>query len=323
MKTKLTALSALALLCAAAVQTHAATVTLFHETFDGNLQNWSYSSTGSRSYDNTWTEGDTVKPGYKGVKLGSTSVTGSITSESFSLSNTTEPVSITIIAAAYSNNGGGKEGIAVTVYDSSDAVVFSDTVAELTQHTSTAMDEIPTTSTYTKVFTVPAASLPSSGGIHLKIESTYTKSGQRRALLGDVLVTQTDSSGVNTPPEATQPSVDVDATVGTEVTLDLENYFSDADGDSLTFALDSGIGDVTSSSWSFTPASTGSFSADVTATDPSGDSAVMTINVTVADAVPPPLSPPTIEPVSPEDVTTNGLSCGGWPSKTRWATTSL
>jgi len=271
-----------AILSASAAQ--ASTAVLFHETFDGNLQNWSYSSTGSRSYDNTWTEGDTVKPGYKGVKLGSTSVTGSITSESFSLSNTTESVSITIVAAAYSNNGGGKEGIAVTVYDSSDAVVFSDTVVELTQHTSTAMDEIPTTAAYTKVFTVPAASLPSSGGIHLKIESTYTKTGQRRALIGDVLVTQTVSSGVNTPPVATQPSVDVDATVGTEVTLDLADYFTDADGDPLTYALDTGVGAVSGSIWSFTPNAAGSFSAEVSATDPSGASATMALSVTATDS---------------------------------------
>ena len=295
------------LLAAAAVQTHAATVTLFHETFDGNLQNWSYTSSAARDYDNTWTEGDTVKPGYKGIKLGSTSVTGSITSESFSLDNTTEAVSITIVAAAYSNNGGGKEGIAVTVYDSSDAIVFSDTVGDLTQHTSTAMDEIPTTADYTKVFTIPAASLPSSGGIHLKIESTYTKSAQRRALLGDVLVTQADSSGVNTPPEATQPSMDVDATVDTEVSVDLASCFTDADGDQLSFALVSGDGYLNGSVWSFTPNYEGSFSAEVSATDPSGDSATMTINVTAAAPSLMPLSAPWIEQVYPEDVTTNGF----------------
>jgi hypothetical protein len=292
-----------ALLFATAAQ--ASTAVLFHETFDGNLQNWSYTSTAARSYDNTWTEGDTVKPGYKGIKLGSTSVTGSITSESFSLSNTTESVSVTIVAAAYSNNGGGKEGIAVTVYDSSDATIFSDTVAELTQHTSTEKDEIPATATYTHVFTVPAASLPTSGGIHLKIESTYTKSGQRRALIGDVLVTQTiPSSGVNTAPTALQPSVDVAAAVGTAAELDLADYFSDADGDPLTYAHESGVGDVTGSIWSFTPESEGSFSAEVSATDPSGDSATMYLSVT---AVLPPLSAPTIEPVRPEDATANGF----------------
>ena len=292
-----------AILSATAAQ--ASTAVLFHETFDGNLRNWSYTSTAARSYDNTWTEGDTVKPGYKGVKLGSTSITGSITSESFSLSNTTEAVSITIIAAAYSNNDGGKEGIAVTVYDSSEATIFSDTVAELAQHTSTTMDEIPATATYTHVFTVPAASLPTSGGIHLKIESTYTKSTQKRALIGDVLVTQTiPSSGGNTAPTALQPGVDVAATVGTDAALDVSGYFYDADGDPLTYAVVSGVGDMAGSIWSFTPDSAGSFSAEVSATDPSGESAVIYIAVT---AVLPPLSAPTIEPVLPEDATADGF----------------
>ena len=288
-----------------ATSASAATVTLFHESFDGNNQNWSYTSTGARSYDHTWTESGTVKPGYKGIKLGSTSATGTITSEAFDISNTTEAVSITIVAAAYSNNDGGKEGIAVTVYDASDSLIFSDGVSELTQHASTTKDEIPTTATFTHMFTVPAASLPSSGGIYMKIESTYTKTGQRRALLGDVLVTQTHSSGGgNTAPAATQPSVDVAATVGTEATLDLAGYFTDADGDQLTYALDSGVGAVNGSIWSFTPTAAGSFSADVTATDPTGDSAVMTINVT---AVLTPLSAPTIEPVNSADATTNGF----------------
>ena len=196
MKTHRVLLS-LALLAATASQ--AATVELFHETFDGNDQKWSYSSTGARSYDKTWTEGDTVKPGYKGVKLGSTSVTGSITSEAFALGNTTDAVTITIVAAAYPNTSGGKEGIAVTVYDSSDSVVFSDAVEELVQHSSTDKVEIPATADYTHTFTIPAASLPSSGGIHLKIESTNTKSGQYRALIGDVLATQTDSSSGPSP----------------------------------------------------------------------------------------------------------------------------
>ena len=273
-----------AILSASAAQ--ASTAVLFHETFDGNNQNWSYTSTGARSYDHTWTESGTVKPGYKGIKLGSTSATGTITSEAFDISNTTEAVSITIVAAAYSNNDGGKEGIAVTVYDASDSLIFSDGVSELTQHSSTTKDEIPTTATFTHTFTVPAASLPSSGGIYMKIESTYTKTGQRRALLGDVLVTQTHPSGGggNTAPVATQPSVDVDATVGTEVTLDLADCFSDADGDPLTYALASGVGAVSGSVWSFTPNAAGSFSAEVSAADPSGASATMALSVTATDS---------------------------------------
>ena len=179
----------------AALAAQAATTGLFPETFDGNDQDWSYTSSGARSYDKTWTEGGTVKPGYKGVKLGSTSATGSIASEVFSLDNTSEDVVITVVAAAYLNNGGGKEGIALTVYNSSGSSIYSGGVAELTQHTSTKNVEIPANQTYTHSFTVPSADLPSSGGISLKIESTYTKTGQRRALIGDVLVTQESSGG--------------------------------------------------------------------------------------------------------------------------------
>ena len=295
-----------AILFATAAQ--ATTAVLFHETFDGNDQKWSYTSTGARSYDNTWTEGDTVKTGYKGVKLGSTSVTGSIMSAPFSLSNTTESVSITIVAAAYPNNGGGKEGIAITVYDSSNAAVFSDTVAELVQFASTDKDEIPATTSYTHGFTIPAASLPSSGGIYLKIESTYTKSGQYRALIGDVLVTQNiPSPGGNTAPTASEPSVDIAATVGTEASLDLADYFSDADGDQLTYALESGSGSVTGSIWSFTPDSEGSFSAEVSATDPSGASATMYLSITATAPGPTPLGTPSIEPVYSEDATDEGF----------------
>ena len=128
------------LLAATLAATSAHAVSLFHESFDGNDQNWSYSSsTGARSYDNQgWTEVDTVKPGYKGVKLGSTSAIGTITSPSFALNNRSQPVVVTIVAAAYSHTGGGKEGIALAVYDDSDASFFTDSVEELTQFSSTA-----------------------------------------------------------------------------------------------------------------------------------------------------------------------------------------
>ena len=131
-------------------------------------------------------------------------------------------------------------------------------------------------------------------------------SGSATAYLYYATVTTETSGGggVNTPPAATQPSVDVDATVGTEATVDLSLYFTDADGDQLTFALDSGVGAVNGSVWSFTPTAAGSFSADVTATDPSGDSAVTTISVT---AVLPPLAAPLFEPAYPEDATADGF----------------
>ncbi len=94
------------------------------------------------------------------------------------------------------------------------------------------------------------------------------------------VTTETPSGGGgNTTPAATQASVGVNATVGTAVTLDLSDYFSDADGDTLTYAVDSGVGTVSGSTWTFTPNAAGSFSAVVSATDPSGASATMDISV--------------------------------------------
>lgn len=90
--------------------------------------------------------------------------------------------------------------------------------------------------------------------------------------------------GGNHAPAATQPSVDVDATVGTAAEVDLSDYFTDADGDPLTYALDTGVGAVSGSIWSFTPNAAGSFSAEVSATDPSGDSATMALSVTATDS---------------------------------------
>ena len=134
-------------------------------------------------------------------------------------------------------------------------------------------------------------------------------SGSATAYLYYATVTTETSSGggVNTPPEATQPSMDIDTTVDMEVSVDLASCFTDADGDQLSFALVSGDGYLDGSVWSFTPTYEGSFSAEVSATDPSGDSATMTINVTVAEPSLMPLSAPWIEYVSPEDVSTNGF----------------
>ena len=134
-------------------------------------------------------------------------------------------------------------------------------------------------------------------------------SGNSTAYLYYATVTTETSSGggVNTPPEATQPSMDIDTTVDMEVSVDLASCFTDADGDQLTFALVSGDGYMNGSVWSFTPTYEGSFSAEVSATDSAGDSATMTINVTAAAPSLMPLSAPWIEYVSPEDVSTNGF----------------
>lgn len=135
---------------------------------------------------------------------------------------------------------------------------------------------------------------------------TFTVSGSSTAYLYYATVTTETSGGGgdNHAPVATQPSVDVDATVGTAAEVDLSDYFTDADGDPLTYALDTGVGAVSGSIWSFTPDSTGSFSAEVSATDPSGDSAPLYIAVT---AVLPPLFAPTFEPIRPEDATADGF----------------
>lgn len=94
------------------------------------------------------------------------------------------------------------------------------------------------------------------------------------------VTTETPSGGGNIAPAATQASIGVNATVGTAVSLDLSDCFTDADGDTLNYAVESGIGMVSGSMWSFTPDAAGSFSAVVSANDPSGASATMLINVT-------------------------------------------
>ena len=281
----------------------ATSVELFHESFDGNNQKWSYTSTGARSYDRVWTEEAVVKPGYKGVKLGSTGDYGAIISEAIEVRNTVSPVSVTIVAAAYQNGGGGKEGILLTVYDSSDNAVFSDYVVELTQHTSTDKDEIPATAAYTHEFTIPANCLPSDKRISLRIECTWTKTGQRRILLGDVLLTQD-----NITPTASPSSASVNATVGVASSIDLSDYFSDADGDALTYAVASGVGTVSGSTWTYTPAAAGSYSAVVSATDPYGASATMSIAVTAEEPQLPILDTPTGLVDSNVSFTSFGLS---------------
>lgn len=196
MNARFSLLAAAALSILSLAPASAATIELFHETFDANLLDWNHRKSDACNYDHTWTEANTVKPGYKGIRLGSTSEGGSITSEEFSLHDPSVDVTITIVAAAYSHTGTSKEGIAVTAYDSLDNLIFSDSVSALTKHTSTADVEIPATTDYTHIFTIPVSSLPSSGGIYLTIESIYTNKEQRRALIGDVLVTQFVDSGL-------------------------------------------------------------------------------------------------------------------------------
>ena len=97
------------------------------------------------------------------------------------------------------------------------------------------------------------------------------------------VTTETDSAGgSNAAPEARQGSKSLDTTVGEKVSLQLADYFDDPDGDALAYAVVDGVGTVTGSIWSWTPAMDGSERAFVSATDQHGSSAVMEINVTVA-----------------------------------------
>ena len=122
-----------------------------------------------------------------------------------------------------------------------------------------------------------------------------TASGNSTAYLYYATVTTETSSGggSNNAPVASQASESVAATVGVVSSLDLSDYFSDADGDTLAYAVASGVGTVSGSTWTYTPAAAGSFSAVVSATDPDGASATMSIAVTAEEPQLPILDVPT------------------------------
>ena len=148
--------------------------------------------------------------------------------------------------------------------------------------------------------------LPTEDVSYIKI--SIAGSGNSTAYLYYATVTtETPSGGGNTAPEALQPSESMTVSVGTELSFDLSYYFTDADGDQLIFALESGDGDITGSVWSFTPVYEGEFSAEVSATDPSGASATMYIAVTATAPGLMPLSTPLIEPMNSEDATSDGF----------------
>lgn len=122
-----------------------------------------------------------------------------------------------------------------------------------------------------------------------------TASGNSTAYLYYATVTTETPSGggSNNAPEALQASESVAATVGVASSLDLSDYFSDADGDALIYAVESGVGTVSGTTWTYTPAAAGSFSAVVSATDPSGASTTMAIAVTAEEPQLPSLDTPT------------------------------
>ena len=114
----------------------------------------------------------------------------------------------------------------------------------------------------------------------------------------EVIVTVTD---VNEEPVVIPVPV-VELTAGSAATtLDLSEFFTDTDGDSLTYALDdtesSNVASavVEENSLSITPLEEGTASFVVTASDPSGLSSSDTVKVTVTSPPPP---EPTPEPTS-------------------------
>ncbi len=121
MKTKFAALSALALLCAAAAK--AATVSestnLLEETFSQMTGKWS-GNTGFRDSDHAWTTDGSVSSGFGGSKLGTANNVGSISSEWITPAVPENPdaeVSFTLYVQAAGYNG--KSGkLAASVIDS-------------------------------------------------------------------------------------------------------------------------------------------------------------------------------------------------------------
>ena len=94
-------------------------------------------------------------------------------------------------------------------------------------------------------------------------------------------------------PIATHESVTLDATVGNASSLDLSDCFTDADEDTLTYAIVSGVGSISGSTWSFTASTPGSFSSVISATDPFGGYTTMTVAVTAMETQLPILDAPT------------------------------
>ncbi len=138
---------------------------------------------------------------------------------------------------------------------------------------------------------VVGASIPSSG-VALTLSSV-------KAGAATVTVTARDPSGasarqsfgvrVNRRPVASKAIPAQAATVGgASATLDLSGYFSDADGDRLTWRVNRSNGRVTTSvsgnTLTIRPVSSGATTLTVIATDPHGASASQSVTVNVATA---------------------------------------
>ena len=221
----------------------AGTVELFHETFDSNDQNWSYTSSGQPVFDKSWSIVDgSVYPGYKGVKLGTTTVEAHLKTTVVNPINRVGDIFITVCAAAYTNSA-GTQYVKVDVVDSSDTFIVSlggqANGASLPKHSSSGKVEIPFTGDFVKTFTLSSEVIPASGGIALVFTSETSNQQQKRLLLGDVLVEQI------IPPLSAPANLDISGTVGANDFAVTWSSVSNAEGYSVKL-LDANDGVVSS-----------------------------------------------------------------------------
>ena len=183
MKTKFAALTALALLCAAAAGRAASVSTnLFVEAFSTATGQWSGTS-GFKS-DRVWTKEGTVYGALGGAKLGTGSKTGTLTSETIPLrlENAEATLSIHVQAAGYP----GKSGhLSLKAVDASDIELAAWTTNLVAANVSTATDlsDMASASSFDFAFdfttSVPFRLVLATGG------------GDPRVLVGEVRVTET------------------------------------------------------------------------------------------------------------------------------------
>lgn len=197
MNARFSLLAAAALSFLSLASASAATATLFHESFDENSQSWSDGTHNKDSFgtpDNAgWSiSSGNVYPGLKGLRLGTASALGGAKSPSFALSNRTEDVTITVVAAAH-QNASGTQTLHVDVLNSSSETskAFSVTLTKISGDV-----EIPETANFVKTFTLSASEIPAAGNLSLNLYGESTSASQRRVLVGDVLVTQNYNSGL-------------------------------------------------------------------------------------------------------------------------------
>ena len=254
----------------------ATTHTNLYENFSNATGRWSGSSD-FRSNTTGWETPTGVYGAAGGVRIGTSSAAAALKTPLLPLRVPEEETTIYIRvqAAAYYNKAGGLSLIAVD--ETGEPISGASWTKTLKSHTTTeavGLDETDSDLWFDN--------MSFSTSVPFKLVFTTSRaspSDTLRVLLGDVLVTENVPSDGNTAPVASQATASVSATAGTAVSLDLSEYFSDADEDTLNYTLQSGVGTMSGSIWSFVPAEVGSFSAVVSATDPSGASATMDISV--------------------------------------------